>query len=291
LTSLVLSLLLAAAPGCPAALARARVLTDPDLCQEAVALVRALEGEGAGGPVFALLEEALLAESAQGAARSGAGLRFRAALGLHCALAARPPLPAAGPADRARAERILDGPAYRRARADPRVLRLRLLSLWRRLLDLLETGEAERYAFFSRAVFLGAAAAAALFGLIALRRRRPAPSPPPTPSPGQRSPSPDPSLAPALSAAGRGDAASAVRLSLLAALSALERAGEVPSGRTLTNGELVERLRGADPYRRDALHALSRLFDRTVYGERPAGPAEAEAALAAARVVLARGTR
>ena len=291
MTALLLSFFLGAAPGCPAALARSSALSDRGLCAEAVALVRALEGEGAGGPVEALQEEAALAEAAEGAARSAAGMRFRAALGRHCALAALPPLPAAGPAERARAAQILDGPAYRSARADPRALRLRLQKLWRRLLDLLETGEAQRYAAFSRAVFLAAAAAAVLVGLLALRRGRPAWPSLPAPTPGARSPSPDGSLGLAKAAAARGDAAGAVRFSMLAALAALESAGEVPPGRTLTNGELVERLRDADPSRLDALGVLSRLFDRTVYGERPARPADAEAALAAALALGAGGTR
>ncbi len=80
-------------------------------------------------------------------------------------------------------------------------------------------------------------------------------------------------------------ASRAIRLALLAALAALERRGAVPPGRALTNGELVEELRDEQPERLDALRTLSHLFDRAVYGGLPAGSADADAALRAARAL------
>jgi hypothetical protein len=306
MTALLVAVALSAAPGCPAALARARALSDADLAGDAIAMVDALEAQGAGGPAEALREAARAATSGaversggRGEARPPvpldaapvrgvAGARFRAALLRHCALASQPALPAPTPAHRARASEILDRPEFRAARGDPEALRRRLLDLWQRVLALLETGEAQRYAAFSRAVFLAAAAVAALLGSLALRRRRTRRSGAHAPPPDAAAPPPDARLDRAEDAAARGEAARAVRLALLAALAALERQGALPPGRALTNRELVDRLRGTEPARIDALRTLSRLFDRTVYGRLPAGGAEAAAALQAARTLTER---
>jgi hypothetical protein len=282
MTALLLAAVLTAAPGCPAALAQASAAADLDLAGEALALVRSLDAEGAGGPVDALRDAAL---DVTGPDRSAAGARFRAALVHHCDLAARPPLPAASAAQRARAAEILDQPAFRRARADPEALRRRLLSLWQRILALGETSEAQRYVSYSRALFLAAAAAAVAIGLLSLRRgravRRLAPAAPVQILP----PAAEARIEDAEAAAARGEGSLAIRLALLAALASLEREGAVPAGRSFTNAELADHLRGAPPVRLGAFVALSRLFDRTVYGGRPAGPSEAAAALQAARAL------
>lgn len=272
----------APAPGCPAALARAAELGDADLAALAPALARAIHDQDAPAPADALLGEALRAADDRGAA---AGARFRAALARHCALAAAPRLPAAGAADRARAEEILERPAFRRARVDRWAVRRWLLGLWERILALFETREAQQYARFGQLLFLASAAAAALLGAWAVLRRRPGGARS-VPSAEEAVPSaPDARLDDAEAAAARGDAARAVRLSMLAALGALERDGAVPPGRTFTGAELVAHLRAASGARRAAAEQLCAIFDRTVYGARAAGAAEAEAALAAARTL------
>jgi hypothetical protein len=287
--ALLLAAALAAAPGCPAALARAATLSDPDLAREAAPLVEQLERDGSGGPVLALRDQARWTGLAGPLDQPVAAARFRAALARHCALAAQAALPAPDPGDRARAQEILDRPGFRRARADPEALRRWLLALWQRVLDLVEIDEVQRYATFSRAVFLTAAAVAVLFGVVALGRRRGALRPPAREGPIEARPAPDSRLDAAEEAAAAGEAVQAVRLALLAALSALERQGAVPPGRALTNQELVGQLRRADPARVAALRTLSRLFDRAVYGGLPAGAAEAAAALQAARTLGAGG--
>jgi hypothetical protein len=280
----------AAAPGCPAALQEASALPDSDLAVGAATVVERLAARGAGGPTAALGAEALRGASSPGADRARAGVRFRAALARHCALAGQPPLPAAGPAERALAAEILDRPEFRRARLDPDALRRRLRALWDSLLSLLETGQAQRYAAFSRTVFLGAVAAAALLAVLALRRplrARRAPSPE---SPAFGAGPPDARLSAAEAAAAAGQAGLAIRLAFLAALGALEREGLVPPGRTLTSLELLEHVDRSAPARTGALAALTRAFDEVFYGGRAAGAAQADAALRAARALGAGGT-
>jgi len=285
LTPLLVALALSGAPGCPAALARGRSLSDPDLAGDAPAVVRALRVAGAGGPSAALDEEAARAKLASLGERTEAGARFRAALARHCTLAGEPALPFATPADRATAAAILDRPAFRRARADPEALHRWLLSVWQRFLDLLQSEQAQRYAAVSRAIFFGAAATAALIAGLALLVRRPHRPPPPRPRTPATSPAADPGLGPAQAAAENGQGSLSVRLAMLAALSALERDGTVPRGRTLTNAELVGQLTDVGPERLGAAKTLATLFDRAVYGGRPVAPPEAQAALAAARVL------
>ncbi|MGC3997261.1 MAG: DUF4129 domain-containing protein [Anaeromyxobacter sp.] len=251
------------------------------LAGRAQAIVRRLEARGAG-PAGALQE------AARGAGAPGALVAFRAALERHCGLAAAPRLARATPEQRAALQALLAGPDYRAARADARALRRLLLDAWARLLELLGTSEAERYASFGRALaLLAAAAAAALAVAVARRRRRLQPAarrqPPPAPAP---LPPPDASLGEAEAALARGDGREAVRRAFLAALAALERSGAVPRGRARTNRELVA---GEGPALAE-LAPLASLFDRVVYGQRPTAPAEAREAVVAARRI-ARGAR
>lgn len=286
MTSLLLPLLLAAAPGCPAALAGAA--GDPAaLAREAPPLLAALERAGAGGPTGALRRAALAAaqepEGDRGAA-GRAGLAFRAALERHCALAAAPRLPAATEADRAALEAVLARPEFRRARLDPAALRRTLLAAWAAVLDLLGSTEAERYASLGRAVLLGAAAAALLVAAAGLRRRARRDREAEAPSPaGSRLPLPDASAARAEAALARDDRRQAVRLAFLAALAALEEAGRLPRGRALTNAEMVRRLGAGTAPLAGELSLLARTFDRAVYGARPVEREEAVSSLARAR--------
>jgi hypothetical protein len=287
-TSLALAMALAAAlgsaPGCPAALDRAGALVDAELAAVAPSLVATL-GPQDPQRIGAVLDEAELAVAADPAARAAAGARFRVALSRHCALAAQARLPAAGPEARARAEAILDRPEFRSARTDREAVLRRLLALWQRILDLLETGQAQQYASVSRALFLAAVALAAALGAMALLRRRAARPSRPADAPAAHAPAADARLDAAEAAAARGEATVAVRLALLAALASLEREGSVPPGRYFTNRELLLLLGSATPERQRAARTLSRLFDRAVYGGLPTGPAEAEAAISAARAL------
>ncbi len=155
---------------------------------------------------------------------------------------------------------------------------------------MLETGQAQRYAAFGRAVFLGAVAAAVLLAILAFRRplgARRASSPE---SPASGAAPPDARLSAAEAAAAAGQAALAIRLAFLAALGALEREGLVPPGRALTSLELLQHLDRAAPARTGALVALSRACDEVVYGGHTAGASQADAALRAARALGAGGT-
>lgn len=291
MTALVLSLLAAAAPGCPAALARASAERDPRAAaREAPALVVALEREGAGGPTGALRRAALAAaQDADDPADSArATAAFREALERHCALAAAARLPAATAADRASLEAVLARPEFRRARLDPAALRRALLGAWAAVLDLLGTTEAERYASLGRTVLLGAAVAALLVLAAGLRRGgrrvREAPAPPPDAS---LLPAPDESASVAEAALARDDRQGAVRHAFLAALAALEEVGRLPRGRALTNAEIVRRVAppaGAGPAAlAGELALLAGTFDRAVYGARPVEREEAVSSLARAR--------
>jgi hypothetical protein len=276
--SVVLALALAAAPGCPAVLAEAASLDDGRLAAEGPRLVEALAAAG-DGPV-----EALRLTLRDGAPASG----LRAALHRHCALARAPALPP-DPRDAAALRAILARPEYRRA-ADPLAIRRALLALRDRVLELLGSAEAGRYAGVGRTLYLAAAATAlGLLAGAALRRRarsRPAAAPSRRAEVGDAGER----VADAEAALGRGDARETVRLALLAAVAALERAGSVPRGRALTNGELVRALAG--PGDRAELAALAALFDRTFYGDRPAALEDARDAIARARrVVRAEGAR
>jgi hypothetical protein len=277
MSALLLLVVLGTAPGCPAALSEAAALAaGAPGARDATAIVERLAIAGAGGPVGAL----------EWAAAGGDPERFRAALARHCALSALPAGAGATDADHEALREILRGPEFRRASADPRALRELLLGLWARLLELLSSSTAGRYAEVGRALFLGAAAIAAILAAGALRRRRAAV--------GARDPSAEPPGAGAVpddpeAAARRGEAAlacgdarEAVREALLCAIGALERGGSIPRGRALTNQELVEVVGGRD------LSFLTTLFDRAVYGARPIPLPDARAAVERARRIAAR---
>jgi hypothetical protein len=323
----LLALALAAAPGCPAALAETAGLEPTTLAARAPAIVERLDAAGGGGPVEAVAraarDVARGARTPEGPARAAAA--FAAALSRHCALADLPASPDPSPADRERLREILARPELARGRGDPWALRRALLALWARLLDALGSAEAERYASFGRALFLGVAAAAVFLAGAALRRRlggsrRTAARSGEGAAGAQGD---DGSVARAEEALRRGDGREAVRWALLAALGALERAGRVPRGRALTNAEVVAcatatpsspvTLSEAPPQaarsRRAAspstptptstttssptstlasdLSALVRAFDRAVYGDQPVAPDDAARAVACAGRVRA----
>jgi hypothetical protein len=292
--SALLALVLAAAPGCPVALAAADVPAD-DLASRALALVEALDQAGAGGPTAALAASARAAAAAAPAARDAAVAAFRGALARHCALASLPAVPEASAADRAALAEVLARPELAQARSDPDALRRALLRLWDWIVELLGTEEAERYASLGRALFLGVAAAALVLVLAGLRRRsrergtagRGAAAGPASPVPEA-----DESAARAEEALRSGDGPGAVRYALLAALGALERAGAVPRGRALTNEEVVaiatststpEGESPAPSIIASDLGALAGAFDRAVYGGLPVAPEEARTAVERAR--------
>jgi hypothetical protein len=240
----LLALALASAPGCPAALAEVAELEPATLAARATAVVERLDASDAGGPVEAIARAAQEAERAartpEGPARAAAA--FAAALSRHCALAALPRSPDPSAADRERLGEILARPELSRSRGDPWAVRRALLALWARLLDALGSAEAERYASFGRALFLGVAVAAVVLAAAALRRRvgdglRPAARPGDGVHGGAAVD--DGSAARAEEALLRGDGREAVRWAFLGALGAMERAGWVPGGRALTNAEVV----------------------------------------------------
>ena len=297
----LLALALAAAPGCPGALAAATRIQSPrDLGLEAPAITALLVERGAGGPAAALAAEA---EACAEAARTGEGDLealsdlFRARLARHCALAAEPPLgPALRPGDRRALEEVLARPEFRRARADPGALARWLSELWRRILDLLGTEEAGRYATGGRTAFFAAVALALAAGLAwAVRRRRAGevagrPRPPAASS---SLPPPDRSEALARAALAAGRWSEAVRHAFLALLGALERQGRVPRGRALTNRELAGHLAATGARLPAGLAPgfadLAARFDRAVYGGAPVAAGEAAAFVDRAREVWALG--
>jgi hypothetical protein len=278
----LLAMLLVAAPGCPEALARAAALAPAELAADAPGIVSALDEAGARPTGGLALAARAASDVRAGPGEAPAAAAFRAALARHCALAASPAAPLASPADRAALDEVLARPELARTRTDPWALARALDRLWEWLVELLGTEEAERYASVGRALFVGAAVAAAVLAGTALRRRalrgRRAEAARSEPHGGRALP-PDASAARAEAALARGEWREAVRLALLAALGALERAGRVPRGRTLTNDELVAAVRSDD------LSALARAFDRAVYGGLPVAADDARAVVARARRV------
>ena len=251
----LLALALAGAPGCPEALAAAARFESPRaLGVEATAIAALLVERGAGGPAAALGAEAdAFADAALASEGDLEALaeRFRARLARHCALAAeRPGGPALRPGDRRALDEILARAEFQRARSDPGALARWLAELWRRILDLLGTEEAGRYATGGRTAFFAAVALALAAGLAwAVRRRRApeggerAPAPVATPT----LPAPDQTEALARAALAAGRWAEAVRQAFLALLGVLERQGRVPRGRSLTNRELASHLAATAP--------------------------------------------
>lgn len=300
--SALLAMALAAAAGCPAALAAAAATPDGALAARAPALVAELEETG-GGPTGALAAAARATDAGDGAAQAAAG--FRRALARHCALAAAPREPEASAADRAALAEILARPELSRSRLDPWALRRALARWWDWLVELLGTAEAERYASLGRALFLGAAAAAAALAVTGVRRRRRVARETREAALDRTRGAdvdPDTSAARADEALRRGDAREAVRLALLAALRALERAGRVPRGGALTNDEVMTLLGASDvrssststsrstsplpPPSPTDLAVLVRTFDRAVYGGLPVALDDARAALERSRRVV-----
>jgi hypothetical protein len=313
--SALLALALAAAPGCPAALAAAASTPDAALAARAPALVAALE-EGGAGPTGALAAAARAMDAGHGAAQAAAG--FRRALARHCALAAAPREPEASAADRAALAEILARPELSGSRLDRWALRRALARWWDWLVERLGTAEAERYASLGRALFLGAAVAAAALAFTGMRRRRRVAREAREAAldPVRRTDAaPDGAAARADEALRRGDAREAVRLALLAALGALERAGRIPRGRALTNDEVIALLGASTPRSSSSssssssststpgsgsgsaspppppppptdLAVLVRTFDRAVYGGLPVTPDDARAALERSRRVV-----
>lgn len=312
--SVLVALALAAAPGCPEAMAAAEALADPALAARAPALARALEDAGAGPTAGLAAAAGRLADAPPGPAPESAAA-FRGALASHCAFAAVPALPEASAADRAALAEVLARPELSQVRLDPGAIRRAVVRFWDWIVELLGTQEAERYASLGRALFLGAAAAALALAFAALRRRRrgsPRGDRAGAEEPGATAEAvPDVAAGRAEEALRRGDARGALRLALLSALGALERAGRVPRGRALTNEELVALVGGAGPLRprlrpphrdqdqdrdevRDPegvgatsaasdLAALARAFDRAVYGGLPVTIEDARDAVERAR--------
>lgn len=293
----------AAAPGCPAALAgAARDVSPQDLAAAAPAAVARLADEGAG-PAHALSAEAdALAEAVAAGppAAAEAAERFRARLARHCALAAERPGKALAFRDRLALERILARPEFGRARADADGTGRWLAELWRRLLDLLGTEEAGRYAAGGRTGFFAAVALSLAATLAwALRRRRGRPGPAPGRLPVAVPPA-DGSQVLARTALQRGLWLEALRQAFLGLLAALERAGRIPRGRTLTNRELAAHLgasrapgsplapNAAPDGIADAFADLASRFDRAVYGGAPVAGEEAAAFLERARQLAGR---
>lgn len=303
----LLALALAAAPGCPAALAAAAASADADLAARAPALVEALEDAGAGPTAgLAAAARALAAPGPAPASAPGAAAAFRGALARHCALAAEPAAPAASAADRAALGEVLARPELSRLRLDPWAIRRALLRAWDRIVELLGTTEAERYASLGRALFVGVAAGAAVLAAAALGRRRRGDGGAPRGAAergasGERAP--ETTAVEAEAALRRGDGREAVRLALLAAVAALEGAGRVPRGRALTNEEIVRvatsaaasdstststsRSTNANATFASDLALLAHAFDRAVYGGRPVPADDARAAVERARRVAA----
>lgn len=192
-------------------------------------------------------------------------------LGGWCAaVAARPRLALPSAEDRRALREVLERPELRRGRADTAGFRRLLAGLWARILELMGSAEAGRYASVGRLVFIAAGLTALLAALAAVRRRRAAARGAGGPDerlPGVLPP-PDRSAALAEAALARGDLAGAVRHAFLSALAALEEAGRLPRDRALTNGELTARLSGGGEVAAEFV-ALGRAFDRAVYGGWP----------------------
>ncbi len=190
-------------------------------------------------------------------------------------------------ADRAALAKVLARPEFRDRLADGQALRRLLLGWWDRLLALLETPEAERYADLGRLVFLAAAAAAAALLWRAARRRaaaraqaRRARGGAATAGGAEATPDPGRRLAEAERALAAGDAALAVRAAFGAAAAAFAPASAPGRGGALTGAELAA-LAG-EPSFAD----LARLHERTLFGRRAPSAGEAARSVEVARRLL-----
>ena len=204
-------------------------------------------------------------------------------------LAARPRLPFPSAEDRRTLRAVYERPELRRARADTAGFRRMLAGLWARVLELLGSAEAERYAAVGRVTFVAAGLTALVAALAALRRRRATAGAVRTREEAStgRPLTPDRSAALADAALARGDLPEAVRLAFLSALAALEAAGRLPRDRTLTNTELSARLAGAGAGVADEFGALGRTFDGAIYGGRRVDAPLVRESLARARRIRA----
>lgn len=209
-------------------------------------------------------------------------------------VASRPRLPLPSAADRSALREVYARPELRRARADVAGFRRLLAGLWLRMLDLLGSAEAERYASVGRTVFVLAVLSTAVAALAAARRRR-GPGPDQTVAEGRALaplPAPDRSAELAEAALARGDPTGAVRHAFLATLAALEDSGRLPRDRALTNRELATRIGGAAGELAGEFVALARTFDGAIYGQQPIAPTVARDAVATAlRIRAALGGR
>lgn len=272
----LLALALSAAPGCPEALAAAARLESPEqLGSEATAIAARLVERGAGGPATALQAEA--AAFSQAARAGAAGLqgsaeRFRARLARHCALAVERPAGAAlRPGDRRSLGEILARAEFRRARSSSGALSRWLVELWRRILEVLGTEEAGRYAAGGRTAFFAAVALAAIAGLAWAVRRRRAPRVERQPLPEAASGLP-PEEGGEQALAAFGPSHPFERRGFLQVLRRLELKGWIPPGRALTNQELARHLAaqaGPPAMLAPDFADLAARFDLAIYGGAP----------------------
>lgn len=203
-------------------------------------------------------------------------------------VAPRPRLPLPSPGDRAALREVYARPELSRARADPAALRRLVARLWFRLVDLLGSAEAERYASVGRTVFILAVVATGLAAFAAARRRRFQARVAPASPERERAPLPPPDRSAELAqgALARGDGPAAVRLAFLSALAALEESGRLPRDRTQTNGELAMRLGAAGALDRE-FGALGRTFDGVLYGRATVSAQQARDAVESAHRIRA----
>jgi hypothetical protein len=271
-------LLAAPSPGCAQARAAAGLAPEA-LAEQALELC---SRAAAGGPGRGLERAARELADAAPAERPQLGARFRAALEAHCRLAESPRSASrVGAAEREELARILSQPRFARARLDRSFPARWLARLWSWLLDLLGTGEAEKYASGGRTAFFAAVATAgALLAARALRRRAARRR---LPRPGEPRVEPPRAAATLEDAPADGDPVERVRAALLLALGTLERAGALPEGRALTNREMARRLATTAPAASAQFARLAGAFDRAVYGGARPEPGEAAACVAAAR--------
>jgi hypothetical protein len=179
-------------------------------------------------------------------------------------------------AERAALAEVLARPEFRPRRFDLGALRELLAGGWARLLELLGTAEAERWASLGRAVFLVALALVGLLAWRTLRRRSLAatrrPPPPPT-GLSLGAPAPEAAAIEAARALGAGDLSGAVRLAYRACAACLPLRGPALPTASLTGRELAA-LSGEA-----AFASLARLHERTVFGLRSVTAAEARGAV------------
>jgi hypothetical protein len=184
-------------------------------------------------------------------------------------------------ADRAALAEVLARPEFRDRRLDGAALRRLLLDAWERLLELLGTAEAERYASLGRLAFFLAVLAALLLAWRAAHRRaarRRRAAAPAAAAPTIATAPATARAADAERALAAGDAPGAVRAAFAAAAAALARRGlTADAGEALTGRELSAAAGDA------GFAELARLHERTVFGRRPVAAEEARRSIEVAR--------